>query len=92
MHGLDHLKPKNDPSLAKPSFDSYRKAKPDEEAIKCIIIHSRPFGDFRRSGRSLNLVFSLVFLKLVCLSLCSEILKCCYVSLFRRTIKYMDFN
>ncbi|CAF3102323.1 unnamed protein product [Rotaria sp. Silwood2] len=51
VHGLNHLKSKSDPSVVpKRLFDPFRKVTLDEAAIKCIVVDSRPFGDFRKKG------------------------------------------
>ncbi|CAF5116142.1 unnamed protein product, partial [Rotaria sp. Silwood1] len=48
VHGLLELKSKNDEIESNNQFDAYRKAILDEAAINCIIVDSRPFGDFHK--------------------------------------------
>ncbi|CAF1495378.1 unnamed protein product [Rotaria sp. Silwood1] len=52
VHGLLELKSKNDEIESNNQFDAYRKAILDEAAINCIIVDSRPFGDFHKMGMS----------------------------------------
>ncbi|CAF4146899.1 unnamed protein product [Adineta steineri] len=50
IHGVTELKFDDDPEIPNKQFDAHRKAILDEAAINSIIIDSRPFGDFRKTG------------------------------------------
>lgn len=85
VHGTIELMPKSRSTSSTSStipFDAYRKAKLDEAAIKCIVLDSRPFGDFRKIGMYRNSLFppivhiqscltSLVIIKYFYIRLCS---------------------
>ncbi|CAF4563233.1 unnamed protein product, partial [Rotaria magnacalcarata] len=48
VHHVDDVNPKSGEPKLKIQIDPFRKSKLDEAAIKCIIVDSRPFGDFRK--------------------------------------------
>ncbi|CAF4024027.1 unnamed protein product [Adineta steineri] len=50
VHGVTEVKLNDDPEKHDKQFDVHRKAILDEAAINCIIVDSRPFGDFRKTG------------------------------------------
>ncbi|CAF4565171.1 unnamed protein product, partial [Rotaria magnacalcarata] len=48
VHRVDDVNPKSGEPKLIIQIDPFRKSKLDEAAIKCIIVDSRPFGDFRK--------------------------------------------
>ncbi|CAF1161663.1 unnamed protein product [Rotaria magnacalcarata] len=50
VHRVDDVNPKSGEPKLIIQIDPFRKSKLDEAAIKCIIVDSRPFGDFRKRG------------------------------------------
>ncbi|CAF1350801.1 unnamed protein product [Adineta steineri] len=50
VHSVTEVKLNDDPEKHDKQFDVHRKAILDEAAINCIVIDSRPFGDFRKTG------------------------------------------